>query len=444
MICKVRRTIADYRMIDADSSVCVALSGGADSMALLYALNSLKSELHFSLCAAHVNHGIRGEEANRDEDFVSEQCRRLNIPLYKAAYDVPAVCKQTGEGLEECGRRLRYAFFQGLDVDLIATAHNLNDRIETFLFRYARGSGGKGLCSIPYVRGNIIRPLLDCSRSEIEAYCEAEGIPFVLDSTNDDMAYSRNRIRHGVIPQLKVLNPAFEEAALRCMETLCDDEDYLNRQAESLLLSAKCENGYHADILREAHTAVSSRSVAAAIYKAIGVAPDYRDIQGVLQLLQISGQYQLSANRVARVRKGILDFPVFGNEKPFSYSVGLGITRCGDYEIEITVVDKQCLENTQIVNTKYNIFLIDYDKISGNLSVRNRREGDTICLAGRNCTKSLKKLLNEAGILPEKRDSVLLLTDEIGIVLAEGFGVCKRAAVSENTDKILKISFGRK
>ncbi len=444
MICKVRKTISDHAMIAKGSKVCVAVSGGADSMALLNVLNTLQTELDITLCAAHVNHGIRGDEANRDEAFVTAQCKLLQIPLIKIALDVPGVSAKTGEGLEECGRRLRYEFFQSLDADYIATAHNLDDRIETFVFNFVRGSGVKGLCSIPYVRGSIIRPLLDCSRSEIESYCAGNGISYVHDSTNDDTAYSRNRIRHHVLPEFAALNPSFDEAALRCFDSLCVDESYMNEKANELLQTAEKSDGYDVGILQSSHRAVLSRTVRAIVLKETGIQPNHREIEDVIRILSDSGQVQLSGGRFARVRKGLLDFPDIEAATSFAYPLHSGFNDFDGFSVSLDVFERNNDKNFQNVNIKSNIYMLDCDKIVGKLCIRNRRDGDSVRFARRGCTKTLRKLFNEAAVPPEKRDDILIVSDEAGLLLVEGFGVCERAAVCENTERILKISLGRK
>ena len=160
-------------MIECGSAVVAAVSGGSDSMALLFALKSISDDYGFALCAAHVNHCIRGNDAERDENFVRQKCEELGVELFVKKADVVKMASEQGIGLEECGRNVRYEFFNSLgDNIVIATAHNLSARAETFLFNFARGSALRGLCSIPPVRDNIIRPLIECSKEEILDFCQ--------------------------------------------------------------------------------------------------------------------------------------------------------------------------------------------------------------------------------------------------------------------------------
>ena len=164
MLKKTRNTIINHNMISAGDSVCVALSGGADSVALLLVLNELSSEFDFSLSAVHINHLLRGAESDRDEDFCRNLCGELNIPLQVFREDAAAFSQALGESVETGARKLRYGIFSRLDFDKIATAHNLNDNAETLLFRIALGTGLHGLAGIPAIRDNIIPPLIECTR----------------------------------------------------------------------------------------------------------------------------------------------------------------------------------------------------------------------------------------------------------------------------------------
>ncbi|MCR4924709.1 MAG: tRNA lysidine(34) synthetase TilS, partial [Clostridiales bacterium] len=169
---KALNTIKKYDLLEYGDTVILGVSGGADSMALAYFMNSLKEEYGLKLIIAHINHCIRGAEADSDEEFVKNQAEKLGIEFRSLRADVPSIAKLNSEGTEECGRRIRYEFFNSISGNAkIATAHNLNDKMETFFLNLARGTSLKGLCSIPVKRDNIIRPLIDCSRREIEEYC---------------------------------------------------------------------------------------------------------------------------------------------------------------------------------------------------------------------------------------------------------------------------------
>ena len=171
MICKVRNTIEKYGLLNDVSTLAVGVSGGADSMCLLEILSKLKQEYDIIIKAVHINHNIRGDEALRDQKMVEDYCQKLGIDCRVYSVDVPALAKEMGIGEEECGRLKRYECFDNVGCDAVATAHTLSDSIETMMFNLIRGTGLRGLCGIPAKRDNVIRPLIDCTRGEIEDYC---------------------------------------------------------------------------------------------------------------------------------------------------------------------------------------------------------------------------------------------------------------------------------
>ncbi|MDE7293582.1 MAG: tRNA lysidine(34) synthetase TilS, partial [Oscillospiraceae bacterium] len=189
-----------HNMLKGHGHVVAALSGGADSVCLLLVLKKLRERLNFALSAVHINHNLRGEESDRDRDFCLRLCEREGIPIRVYSVNAAEYAEKKGYSTEEAARILRYDCFEKeserLSGALIATAHNMGDNTETVLFNLTRGTGVRGLGGIPYKRDNIIRPLLDVSREEIEKYLEAHGQDFVTDSTNLTDDYTRNRIRH--------------------------------------------------------------------------------------------------------------------------------------------------------------------------------------------------------------------------------------------------------
>ncbi len=437
MICKIRQTVADFNMIEPGDNICVALSGGADSMSLLYALLSLKEELNFNVFAAHVNHCIRGKAADDDERFVKEQCKKLGVELLRERINVPEEAAKTGEGLEECGRRLRYEYLGSVCKNgKIATAHNLNDRTETFLFNFTRGSGLKGLCSIPAVRDNIIRPLINCSRAEIEEYCNINNIPFVTDKTNFDAEYSRNRIRLNVIPQLKEINSSFELSAERCITSLNEDEDYIENAVEDVFLKIRDGGRYNAQLLNSYHTAIRKRLIRKIITAETGVVPEYNDYKKIESILTSGGLTQIKNGVFVRCRKGYIDFPDFTGQSYWEYECSYGKNILHNAVVTVDGSKTQdggsCLKIT-----------VDSDKIKGNLLLTARKESDKFRPAGRNCTKSLKKLFNENGVPVEKRDDIIICRDDDGIVFVEGFGVDERCAVTSDTVNITEFIIRR-
>lgn len=443
MIIKVRATVEKYGMLRKGAKVVAAVSGGSDSMAMLYILNFLKEEFGFELCAAHVNHGLRGESADRDERLVAEKCAELGVPLHVLKADVAALASEKGIGVEECGRQVRYDFFNSIESGItIATAHNLSDRVETFLFNFARGGALRGLCSVPAVRDNIIRPLIDCSKAEIIEFCNKNSIEYATDETNSDVHYSRNRIRHNVVTELEKINPSFQACASRCIDSLNEDEAFLRSLSNEIIEKSKKDGGYDASVIADAPAPVKKRALIGIIEREYGVTPENKFINSLCTLLESSGNMQINGGITVRVRKGTLDFPP-ESEQPESTGFNDGKAVFGTAEIETEIININAINNLQNFSKQVLDYCLDCDKIVGKLTVRSRMAGDKITVASRGCTKSLKKLFNELSVPPEKRSSVAVLADDCGVVFVEGVGCDKRVAVSKDTKKMAAIKIKR-
>lgn len=433
MLEKVKRAIEEYNMINEGEAVLCCLSGGADSVSLVLCLK----ELGVNVRACHVNHNLRGEESDRDERFCRELCERLGIPLEVLSADVKGYCEKHGLSVEEGARKLRYEFFKSLPADRIATAHTLSDSLETALFNLARGTGAKGLCGIPPVRGKIIRPLILCTREEIEAFLAERDQSFVTDSTNLSDNYSRNRIRHGVVPVLKEISSGAEQAFARLSDSLRLDNEYLEAEAEKLLASAKKQKSFDSKTLSSAAEPVLSRAVIA-VLKDNDISYDSRRVTELCELLRSGGRLCLSGNVYALCSGGMFRIARLSE----SENAQLSIPGSGEYElcgrkVCITISGREELESK--VHNLFTYIAFDYDKINGELVLRTRLPGDSIRLENRGCTKSLKKLFNESVPLEDRADT-LLLSDDEGVLAVWGIGISERAAITGSTKTVLIFS----
>lgn len=236
---KAEHYIKDNRLISEGERILCALSGGSDSVTLLYTLVLLKDKLNIQICAAHFHHGIRGSEADRDAEFSEALCKQLGVPFFLGRADVPRASRESGKGLEECARELRYGFLKecmrGNCCNAVATAHHATDNTETVLFHLLRGSGANGLCGIAPKRADgIIRPLLCFSKSEISEFLAVNRIDFVYDSTNSDIEMTRNFIREKLLPLVYEINPSADQAISRLSSSLRADEEFFSSQAAAL------------------------------------------------------------------------------------------------------------------------------------------------------------------------------------------------------------------
>ena len=302
---KIRNTINRYDMLRKGDTVVVGLSGGADSVALLHILLSLREEYCLTLFACHINHNLRGEESDRDEAFVKNLCESLSVPLEAVSINVKEQVSPH-ESLEETARKLRYREFQRICTEKaakLATAHTASDNAETVLINMLRGTGTKGLSGIPPVRDNIIRPLIRCSREEIEEYCEKNSLTFVTDSSNLTDDYTRNKIRHNIIPLLKEINPSFIGAAARMTAIVGDDADYLEECAAEKAKECLIDGKYDSKALKALPKALKCRIIASAL-KEKGVEPSTLRINQCEEIIEKGmGKVNLCKNRFAYVRK---------------------------------------------------------------------------------------------------------------------------------------------
>ncbi len=441
MLRKVREAIEKFNMLDTTECVTVALSGGADSVALLYALKLLG----YNVRALHVNHQLRGEESDRDESFVREICEKEGIPLEVHRADVSGEAKKRSIGLEECGREIRYELLTASAErhgGKIATAHTLSDNAETVLLNMARGCALAGLTGIPPVRGNIIRPLILATRADIERFCEENGLPYVTDSSNLTDDYARNRVRHMTVPSLETVNPAFLQSVGRMTELLSEDEDFIKSEVAAAVNKYRKEDGYAVRDLKTLHRAVLSRILIKEYSLITGDACSSLHVGRMLSLIERGrGREELPEGVCADIRKGV-------------FRLRRKTEMAEDFFFEITIPCEIEINGKRLILRKYdrdtydeleknNRYLFknafDCDIISSNLVARNRRSGDKLRQAGRGVTKELRRLMNEKGIPPERRGEILVIADSNGIIWAQNFGVDERCAVRENTKNAVVI-----
>lgn len=447
---KALDTLEEYGMIAQGDRVCVALSGGADSVALLSFLREMGESLGITLTACHLNHRLRGAESDGDEAFVRRLCRDWGIPLTVASADVAALAKERGLSLEECGREERYRLFERMcgDGGKVATAHTLTDSMETVLLSLTRGTGLRGMMGIPPVRGRIIRPLIRCTRQEIEAHCRERGLAYVTDSSNLSQDYARNRLRHRVLPILYELNPAAHQAFLRMMTAAGEAQGLIEGLAQSAQTALWEEEGYSVEGFLRLERPVQ-QALLAGLCRALGGSLSQRHLEICLSLLQTGGAVEVGKGLVFTVRGGA--FTLCQVEKPTpveDFSVELpGFPRVGgsvflsklgktlrwepitcEQSNNFPQDEKLCLKNSW-----------EYGKMYGIVVLRSRRPGDSFHSPGRGCGKTLKKLFAEAAVPREERGRRLVLADEAGVLWVEGFGWDERMVKGGAAPVVLEI-----
>ena len=409
-----------FDLISPGSGVLCALSGGADSMYLLCRLLEGRERYGWTVSAAHLNHNLRAS-AWADEIFVRQQCRDRGVPLTVGHLDVAGHAAREGLGVEEAGRTLRYGFLEETarreGLELIATGHHAMDNAETVLMNLIRGCGLKGLCGIPERRGDIVRPMLAVERAEIEAYLKEHGVPHVEDETNADQAYTRNTIRHQLLPLLEELNPRAAAHIAAAARRLREDEEELSRQAGQIAgqgLDIPDGAAVSVELLREAPRPIALRACGQLLERA-GLGGEAVHREGMLALAlgeDPSAALDVPGGRVWR-QYGLLALSRSRESgPPEPRELAEGEIRWGKWVIGC--VPAVCPEKAYL--TPHNFYLKP-----DRYAVRSRREGDALALGDRP-RKTVKKLMIEGRVPAGERELVPVL-DRAGAAAAlGGFG----------------------
>lgn len=438
MLEKVFHYITENSLLENGDTVLVALSGGSDSVALFSLMLKFKKKLNLSIFACHVNHNLRGKDSDLDELFVRKLCEKFNVPLFVKSININKISKEKSLGTELCAREERYKFFDEISkengIKKIATAHNKNDNAETVIFNLCRGSGLSGLSGIPVKRGNIIRPILCLEKKEILKYLEDENLQYVTDKTNFETDYTRNKIRLEVLPLLSNVNEAFINNIFRCSQNIRQDEKFLTDLSLKFLNEILKDGNLQLEGLKNLDPVILSRVLIIFCKDNFNISLSNKDIASLNNMVyngRTSMKLDLSEGLKCERRYEYINF-YKDNSK------NIDKTFC--YELENTTYINEIskyvsVKNIEIDNINKFVMknLYDCDKICGMLIARNRKSGDFFCF---NMKKSLKKLFIDKKIPREKRNSIVVISDDNGVVFVEGFGVSKEYKINENTRNV--------
>ncbi len=437
-------TITKHHLLQAGDTVLVALSGGADSVALLHCMLSLQTVLQLrEVRALHVHHGLRGSLADRDEQFVMHLCNSLHVPLKTAHVDTIAQAELYDETIEEAGRRLRYAALGEEAVRFpsskILTAHTADDQAETVLMRFMRGCGTKGLSGIPICRGNIVRPLLYCTAEEVRNFCKDSHLDYVVDETNADESYTRNFVRRRVMAPMKEHTPAVVKHMAATAATIGEENRFLESLAVDLEQDALDEDGcLRVSALNRADPVLIRRVIRLACERN-GGSPERFHIEAVKDHVGKFFAITVPGSLTIRCSPDRIEFDrndngkllcVFVPEPPCEIEFGTK-------RYTVRILPKKEFDSVTIVHKNVLHFCVSYDMIGSGLCLRSREQGDRIRPIGRRCSKSLKKWMNEQRVPRAIRDTLPVLCDSDGVLAVLGRVTDERAAVSEATETVL-------
>ena len=448
---KVKKTIQRYSLLGEGARVLVGLSGGVDSVVLLQVLLELAPLYKWKVEAAHFNHGLRGEEARRDETFVRELCRAWGVHLEVGKGDVARMARERGRGVEEAAREARYAFlFRVLEergLERLAVAHTLSDAVETFFMRLIKGASPYGLRGILPQKDRVVRPLIEVTREEVEDYATSRGLPYVEDSSNKDVARFRNWVRWRLIPLLKEQNPRVEHAVARFMEILREEDGFIREKAREMVFSLSREEDGEVELPRSSLAELPMgmrRRVVLELIHSLGGDARWAHLNTMGDLVEGEGEAMVQLpGGLTVVRDGEhLRFTRGPREEPEDVEVlvsGPGLYSLGDYLFHFQEVER---EDDRLMPSPWSL-LLDRDKVDFPLVIRYKRPGDVIYLS-KVGHKKLQDLFVDAKVPRRERKKIPLLVDSGGRVLwVPGLRRDARVLAGKDTSRCLLVTVRR-
>jgi tRNA(Ile)-lysidine synthase len=457
MIKPIQQFVLEQKLIGAGDRVLAGVSGGADSVAMLIILNELREKLSFNLFACHLNHQLRGDDADADENFVRELCEKISVPIYTEKQDIKTIRETTGGTLEEVARRVRYEFFERaakkFNANKIALAHHRDDQCETIVFNLLRGSSFHGLRGIPISRSlkfggdvQIIRPMLGVSKSKIENFLLAQKLVWREDHTNAELLADRNLIRHKILPMLEQSSPALREHLLSLAEQAGEIETILTDRAKSFLPACKkTENDIRIELWRfEGLPKIVINEILRQMLMELGVGLKKYTAENFRQAASLTkNRLDLPGGICARIERGW--FIIGQSKAPVENNAAVILcvgptakferfeftAELGDYDAEAF---KTFLKN----KTRFEEW-IDADKIQGPLVIRHARAGERFHPLGSSGSKKISDFLTDvkAGFAEKP---ATIIADDLGIIWLVGFRVSQRVRIDEETKNILVLA----
>jgi tRNA(Ile)-lysidine synthase len=446
---KVDSFIIKNSLIVKKDKVLLALSGGKDSVFLFYYFIGRKDVYDFEFSCIYVNHNLRGNDSFNDEQFCKELCNKHNIPLYVCSIDVKKYASENKKSIEEAARELRYAKFKEIkdknNFSKVATAHNLDDNIETLLLRLIEGTGLKGLCGIPPVRNDyVIRPLLGISKNEIVKYLNANNLEYVFDKSNDDINFRRNYIRHKLIPEIAGINPSYSTGIINTINILtgiseyyynCIDElirKFIKENEEQLIIDNRLFKLYNLIIYAEC--------IKVCLEKSFNYRFDINDLEKLegINNIQVGKYFELKDDFI--LFKDRTETFIFRSKGAGLLPTKLKIGDRIDFDGKKLYSKLYDIDEVNIKNKKRNEEFIDVTNVDiNNLIIRNWKEGDCFIPLGMKGKKNVSDFLTDVKVnaIDKKKQKVLLNVNEIIYLI--GYRISEKYKITEKTKKVLKI-----
>ena len=436
---KVLKTIEKYNMLSPGDTVVVGLSGGADSVALFKVLCALKNRFNLSIHVAHVNHMIRGDEAERDSGYARKLSEESGLPFHLLKCDIPKMAKKLGISEEMAGRKARYEFFNKIASHAkIAVAHNMGDSVETTIINMVRGSSLKGLKGISPVNENIIRPLIECNRDEIEKYLESLNVSYVTDSTNLQDIYTRNIIRNKIIPQMREINPNLISTVFENSRLIQDDDDFISKTCKELSkkLIYRDNDKVILKICKGTHISLKRRLIIDCCRMVNNDANISASVIDNIINLETGGRARFSGICAERSYENLIFSGNFYEKSVFSKSITVPCT------VNIPEINKsyefKIVPKSEITDYKKEYIYLDSEKLN-NLTLRSRENGDSFSPLGMSGRKKIKDFLIDLKIPRFERDTFPILESHGKIAAILCIRADEAYKVTSRTTKILMI-----
>ena len=461
---RVIKNVYKHKLIKENDNIILGLSGGPDSMVLLHILLYVRERISFNLVVAHINHGVRGEEALKDEKFTEKVAKELGLDFFSTKADMVGLAKEKNISEEEAGREIRYGFFRELIKELghgkIAVAHNRNDQAETLLMRIMRGTGIDGLAGMSFKSDDIIRPILDINRWEIEKYVEDNSIETVVDKTNLETIYSRNKVRLELIPYIKEnFNPNIIDTLFRLSENAKLDSSFLEECSGKVYKSISKEKSasvvMKSDLFMEEDKAVKNRIIRKAIYNLIHTLQGIEEvhISSVVDLFnkgETGKRIDLPNNLLTKVSYNNLIIEkninedmteVCENKEETILQIAQNYLEEYNLEINLKIIDRKYIN---FKNVSSNVKFFDYDIMNEEIWIRTRNPGDRFAPIGMKGRKKIKDYFIDEKIPRDLRDEIPLLMCGENIIWVIGYRMSEDYKVKKETRNVLRVEYKNK